>query len=142
MDWVLASIKAVVGLAGVVCAALFLILPLVSIQGMTGQEAFAPVVPLFAGSFALAFGVGAGSLRALAGGGSLWSTARAFAIGGSIGGALVAATLTAATQFDRQLRVLTHGGPIGGFLLAGIVAAILIAGLVGTGLLRRTQERG
>lgn len=124
------------------CAVHFLIVPLVSIQAMTGEEAFTSVVALFAGSFALAFGVGAGSLRALAGGGSLWSTARAFAIGGSIGGALLAATLTAVTQFDRQLRVLTHGGPIGGFLLAGIVAAILIAGLVGTALLRRTRVGG
>ena len=53
--------QAVLGVAGVVCAVLLLILPLVSIQPMSGQEAFASIPALFAVSFALGFGVGSGS---------------------------------------------------------------------------------
>lgn len=135
-----ATVRAVLGVIGVLVAVLLLNVSLFSIQGMSGQGPFAPTLAFFTLSFALAFGVGAVSVCALTGRRKPWRTACAFGIGGGSGGALVALALRAVDQFDRQLRVLTGGGPLGGFLLAAILVALGIALLVGTALVRRFEK--
>jgi hypothetical protein len=135
-----ATVRAVVAVIGVLVALLLLNVSLFSIQGMSGQQPFAPTFVFFTLSFALAFGVGAVSVRALTGRRRLWPTACAFGIGGASGGALFALALRAVDQFEPQLRVLTGGGPLGGFLLAAALAAVGVTLLVGMAVVRRLQK--
>ena len=136
-----ATVRAVLGVLGLLAAVLLLNLSLFSIQGMSGQEPFGRMLTFLTLSFALAFGVGAGSVRALRGKPKPGPTVCAFAIGGGLGGALFALALRALDQFDSQLRTLTGGGPLGVFLLAATLGAVGSALLVGLLLARRFEKR-
>ena len=139
MQAVWSALRVLLSATGVVFGVLVLILSLVSIQGMSGGEPFARVLILFCLSFAVAFGIGAMGVAALRQTDGLRSTALAFGAGGAAGGALLAVTLKIVTDFDAHLRTLTGGGPIGMFLLAGFVGALVIPVVIGTVLLKRTR---
>jgi len=129
------SIRIALSVLGLLVSMFVLMIALVATQAMSGSEPFREPLIFFTISFALAFGLGATSSLPLAGRYRAWPTALAFTSGGAVGGAVLASGLALITGFERQLRVLTDGGPLGIFLLAATVAALATPCVVGMWLL-------
>ena len=118
-----------------------LMIALVSIQAMSGSEPFREPLTFFTIGFALAFELGATCSLPLTGRYRAWPTALAFTSGGAVGGAVLASGLALITGFERQLRALTDGGPLGIFLLAATVVALATPFAVGMSLLHMMTRR-
>ena len=127
----------IVALVGLLFSLVILNVALVSIQASSGDEPLTQALTFFVVSFALAFGLGAACTLPLGGRFTASRAAIAFAVGGAVGGAILAGSLRLVDLFEPALRALTGGGPIGHFLLLGVVGALAAPIAVGTWLLRR-----
>lgn len=65
-----------------------------------------------------------------------------FAAGGALGGVFLSASLKSIDYFEPFLRRLTHGGPLGFFLLMAMALSLLIPCLVGGICYRRLVSAG
>ena len=135
------SIRVVFSMLGLLVSIVALALALVSIQAMSGSEPFREPLIFLTVSFAVAFGWGGVCSLPLTGRYRMWPTLVAFASGGAIGGAVLASALQLITVFETRLRASTDGGPLGIFVMAAIVGALVMPIAVGMPLLRRMTRR-
>jgi len=122
------------------------LLGIIGIQGMGGNETFWQVGIQFLIMFGFGFGLIGGSVGVLLGIyrknlPSLDKCLRlgiiSFAAAGAVGGIFFAALLTMMFRYERFFRGLTGGGPLGDFLLTFLLLSLGIASIGGIIILNR-----
>lgn len=142
MKRVLASItNTILSGIGVFIGIFIILLTIIGIQGMSGREPFIELLLNFSISFAIGFGISAAAIKSLARKDKRWPAACSFAGGGVAGAAVLAFVMKAMECFEQQLREFTNGGPLTVFQDIGILAAIVIATIVGATLLRAWNSK-